>query len=236
MDELPRKKKVAFAAVVLVWFPLSSTNAEPCPNPTVVGVYTTNADFNPTQAVYHPGDPVHNNTRAVLNRLCLREEPGVLPFIWVACSQRGTVVRIATEEHYSPIHGRIVQRGEILGEYWTAPQLENDYPSVPDPSRTTVDFDGSVWVANRDDVSTASGTTGHVVKIGTGLAYQWIDRNENGQLDTSTGLGDILDWDNDDERFSEDDIAYATDELILLYRPVPATGLRTVAVNHDNNV
>ena len=88
-----------------------------------------------------------------------------------------------------------------------------------------MDFDGSVWVANRDDVSTPGGTMGHVVKIGTGLAYQWIDRNGNGVLDTSTGLDDILDWDDDDDEFSADDIALAVDELILLYRPGPGNGL-----------
>jgi len=48
-------------------------------------------------------------------------DPPVLPYIWVACSQRGTVVRIATEEHCSPVDGRWVQAGEILGEYRTAP-------------------------------------------------------------------------------------------------------------------
>ena len=41
--------------------------AKPCPNPEVVATYTSDMDFNPTLAEYHPGDPVHNNTRAHFN-------------------------------------------------------------------------------------------------------------------------------------------------------------------------
>ena len=48
--------------------------------------------------------------------------PPVLPYLWVSCSTRGTIVRIATADHYSPADGRCVYSGEILGEYWTAPE------------------------------------------------------------------------------------------------------------------
>jgi hypothetical protein len=175
----------------------------------------------------------------------------VLPYIWGACSTRGTVVRIATAEHFDPIRQATVYPHQILGEYWSAPEgcRQTGNPDAG-PSRTTVDFDGSVWVANRHDIVETDGGpfVGHVVKLGNGLAYQWKDRhldpvvpggidyNENGHLDTSTGLGDIRPWPNDNDKCQASDVNLARDELILLYQPVPATGTRTVAVDRNNNV
>jgi len=48
-------------------------------------------------------------------------------FIWIAVSTKGTVVKIDTDT------------GQILGEYWTSPEGQ-----PKDPSRTTVDANGSV--------------------------------------------------------------------------------------------
>ena len=75
-------------------------------------------------------------------------DPAVLPYLWVALSGRGTVVRIATTT-FDPLTGNTVSIGQILGEYWTAPEGCRDTSGdFNGPSRTTVDFDGSVWVAN----------------------------------------------------------------------------------------
>ncbi|HNQ23186.1 MAG TPA: FG-GAP-like repeat-containing protein [Phycisphaerae bacterium] len=238
--------EVTGVIVSLVTFSVygARTVAQPCPDPTPVVTYTTTADFNSEAPPgeqhenYWFGQPIRNNTVGVDHEVRIGSDttpakPTAFPYIWVACSQRGTVVCIATEDHHSPIHGNVT-RGQILGEYWTAPQLPDDAPYVPNPSRTTVDFDGSVWVANRNNVNDE--TMGHIVKIGNGLGFQWIDRDEDGEIDTSTGLGDIRPWPQCDKYFSADDIAQAEDELILLYEPVPATGARTVAVDRDNNV
>ncbi len=214
------------------------TEGQPCSDPTAVVAYTTTADFNSEAP---PGEqyenywfeqPIRNNTVGVDNELRIGSattppKPTAFPYIWVACSRRGTVVCIATANHHSPIHGNVTQ-GQIIGEYWTAPQLPDDEWWKPNPSRTTVDFDGSVWVANRDNINNE--TMGHVVKIGNGLGFQWIDRDGDGEIDTSTGLGNILDWPNCDKNFSADDIAQAKDELILLYEPVPATGPENLGV------
>jgi len=76
-------------------------------------------------------------------------DPPVLPYLWVACSERGTVVRIATST-CDPLTQQTVQIGEILGEYRTAPEgcANGNLGYKTDPSRTAVDFDGSAWIAN----------------------------------------------------------------------------------------
>lgn len=164
-------------------------------------------------------------------------------------------MRIAAVDHYSPVDARCVSAGQVLGEYRTAP--DQCYQSFRgDPSRTTVDFDGNVWVANRSDIADGSNRYGHVVKIGSGLSYQWKDRdlpayqgtdwNTNGVLDTSTGLGDIRPWPNPDGDCDSFDLDEARDELIQVYRVIFANvdgdpysdpmGTRTVAVDRQNNV
>jgi len=187
--------------------------------------YTTQADFL---------EGVLNNAVAVSgtsDELQIAPAPQVLPNLWVACSERGTIVRIDT-----------VTR-TVVGEYWSAPQI-CDGVSVGcggDPSRTTVDFDGNVWVGNRDDwdngtPGTSGDDLGSVVKIGSCVAFQWVDRNNNLQLDTSSGLGDVRPWWNDDGSCDFSDAIHAQDELIMLYNVVPARGVRTVAVDRSNDV
>ncbi len=61
------------------------------------------------------------------------------------------------------------------------------------PSRTTVDKNGNVWTGNRDE---ASGNSGSVVHVGLEENGECEDRNDNGIIDTSSGLGDILTWIN----------------------------------------
>ena len=234
------------SGVLLLGAQVDNVAAQDCPgtnpDPTNVQTYTTTADFNPEippneqHENYWVDQPIRNNVVGIEGELRIGADsdpvtPTVFPYIWVACSNRGTVVRIATEPHHSPVHGDVT-RGQILGEYYTAPE-----GAPKNPSRTTVDFDGSVWVGNRDNITVDGTLMGHIVKIGTGLGCQWIDRNGNGVLDTSTGLGDVRPWaDCTGGDFTAEDIAFAEDELILLYRPVPATGLRTVAIDRDNNV
>ncbi len=97
-------------------------------------------------------------------------------FSWVACSERGTVVRIDTATH------------EVVGEYLTGPTNADGTPLCGrNPSRTNVDFDGNVWPGNRDSNPDGNGS---VVKIGSGFAFQWRDYDNDTILDASTGLGD----------------------------------------------
>ena len=142
----------------------------------------------------------------------------MLPFhnLWVAVSSKGTIVKIDT------------RTGEILGEYLTSP----DYRSR-NPSRTTVDFNGNVWVTNRDESSDGWGS---VTRVGNIDNDACIDRNGNGVIDTSFGLWDYLPWPNTNGADDWGGVSTAEDECIIDYIRVHATNARHVSITPDNNV
>jgi hypothetical protein len=155
------------------------------------------------------------------NQLCFPDHITPFPYVNMACSGRGTIVRID------------VNTGAVLGEYKTAP--DSDYPGGPlydlshkppykygpNPSRTTVDLLGNVWVANRGVNKNNYGTVTRYALVigGTRVDFNGMP-NPNGQylkppfsynsgaksrhtrvsgefpglLKTSRGLGDILPW------------------------------------------
>jgi hypothetical protein len=88
--------------------------------------YTLDADFAEGTLVNVNYDAPNNN------QLQLNRGTAAFPFVNIAVSNRGTAVRANTET------------GVILGEYFTAPNGMGR-----DPSRTTVDQLGNVWVGNR---------------------------------------------------------------------------------------
>ena len=98
-------------------------------------------------------------------------DPGENEFsvIWIANSPEGTVSKIDT-----------VTATE-LARYATG-------PDAPDPSRTTVNLQGDVAVANR---------SGSVTKIAA-EEERCIDANANGAIDTSQGPNDVLPWGEDE--------------------------------------
>ncbi len=175
------------------------------------------------------------NHDMVHNQLQLNCESAELPFVNVAASNRGTIIRINANT------------GEIIGEYRSAPQGE-----LHNPSRTTVDRAGNVWSANRDQPAKFTTDDGSVIKIGVVVggtrclsdgtpnpngAYlkppfsycTAVDRDGDGLIRTSSGLGDLHPWQGRD-------VSSAMDECILLYRKVPARNCRHVSVDEDNNV
>ncbi|MDA3895089.1 MAG: PASTA domain-containing protein [Desulfobacteraceae bacterium] len=125
------------------------------------------------------------------NSLQLTAGVNTLPFIWIANSGQGTVSKINTIT------------GEELGRYRTGPSTGTN------PSRTTVDSVGNLWVGNRN---TASAT-----KI---MLYP-RDKNGDGVITTSTGATNILTW--------------GQDEAIEFYLPAPS-GVRAVAIDSNDNV
>lgn len=137
------------------------------------------------------------------------------PYIWIANSGEGTISKLD------------VRTGKELGRYRTAP--DSVYGN---PSRTTVDQDGNVWVGNR-----ANNT---LTKVGLKEFGQCIDRNNNGTIETSTPVQA-----EGETPFNPNVLPWGTtpdDECILLHVTLHAEGLtdpndiRTVAIDPDNNV
>jgi len=189
----------------------SRGKCKPQPLPPVRSrTYTLDEDFDEGILVGVNHD-APNHDQLQLNKVTTR-----FPFIWVAASGKGTVVKISTET------------GAVLGEYLSAPNGRGR-----NPSRTTVDLNGNVWVANRDEYD---GGRGSVVRIGLLENHQCVDRNRNGVIDTSTGLGDIRPWLNPSGVDSNGGVSSAQDECIINYTRVTGTGTRTVAVDANNDV
>jgi RHS repeat-associated protein len=179
------------------------------PQPYFSRTFTTNADFAEGQLT--------NVDTSVPDQIQLGEQFQMKNVIWVANSTKGTVMKINTEvKQDDPDHG-------VLGEYWTSPQGQ-----PRNPSRTTVDLNGCVWVSNRDGHSLT-----HIVTPESGL---WVDRNGNGICDTSTGLNDLRAWSNTDGKDTGGDVSTCEDECVIHYTLVHSWGTRHVSVNSDNNV
>lgn len=115
--------------------------------------------------------------------LRLSEQATTLPFLWVPNSSDGTISKVNSVT------------GDELARYRVG-------PSNSDPSRTTVDLYGNCWVANRN--------AGTVVKVGLFENGQYLDRNLNGKVDTSSDL-------NGDGAISGSEILpFGADECVLL--------------------
>jgi len=170
--------------------------------------YTFDADFDQGSAF--------NVVHSIPDQLQLDDTSTPFPFIWVAASDRGTVVKIDTAT------------GQVLGEYRTAPE-----GMQTNPSRTTVDKDGNVWTGNRNE---ATGNQGSAVHIGLMENGQCQDRNGNGLIDTSTGLGDIRPWSNQGGLDADGGVDTAEDECIIHFVRTNAVRIRHVSVDQDNNV
>lgn len=153
----------------------------------------------------------NNVVHKIPDQLQLDDTTTPFNFMWVAVSTKGTIVKIDTET------------GKVLGEYRTAPQGQ-----PTDPSRTTVDKSGNVWATNRAGNS--------VVHVGLVENHQCVDRNGNGRIDTSTGLGDVLEWTNAGGVDTNGGTRSAADECVLHYTRVRSSGTRHVSVTKDNDV
>ena len=185
--------------------------------------YTLDADFDDGSLI----NVVHSPS----DQLQLSDKTTAFNFIWVAASSRGTVVKINT------------LTGDILGEYRTAPSGRG-----LNPSRTTVDLNGNVWVTNRnelglvdqDDIAPGlpplDRLMGSVVRIGLVENGQCEDRNNNGTIETSTGLTDIKAWSNAGSADTLGGVSTADDECIINYTRVNSYGTRHVSVDGNNDV
>ena len=138
-----------------------------------------------------------------------------------------------------------------MGDYYTSPG------GTGDPSRTAVDLDGNLWIANRADHANGGGS---VTKIGLVIGGTRCDRygveDENGDylkppfiyntccdrdgdglIRTSRGYNHQLPWMAPEGAAREPAHLYlADDECICQYERVRAEGTRFLAVDRDNNV
>ncbi len=165
--------------------------------------YTLDVDFDEGVMVgVQHDDPAHD-------QLQLSKEQHVLPFIWVASSGESTVSKIDTVT------------GVELGRYRTGPLGgfgEN-------PSRTTVDLNGDVWVGNRNSNTAVkialNPTDTRGAETGNPSIFIPADVAPDGLLNTSTGPGDVLSWGDDDA---------------VLMRITADFGPRALAIDASNNV
>ena len=189
----------------------------------VPATYTLDADFDEGMLI--------NVNHDIADQLQLNDTLEPFGFIWVAVSSKGTVVKIDTET------------GAVLGEYRTAPQGMG-----LNPSRTTVDLNGNVWVTNRNEngwvtadaiapgIPATNRAMGSVVHIALAETGQCIDRDGSGSIDTSTGLGNVKPWSNTGGADTLGGVSTADDECIIHYTRVNSTGTRHVSVNGANDV
>lgn len=196
-------------------------------------LYTTDADFD-SGALADVNHDAPNSDQLQLN-----SSTAHFPYVNVAASARGTMVRID------------VNTGAIVGEWRSAPDGRGK-----DPSRTTVDKFGNTWLSNRAE---SAGGKGSVTRIGviqggtrvdadgtpnpTGdhlkapFAYNTcVDRNGDGLIATSRGLGDIRPWSNAAGADDNGGVSTAADECVINYTRVTGANTRTVAVDGDNDV
>ncbi len=225
------------------------------PNTTRIGIGTILNDDNElydaeerflftTTEDFHEGTLSSNLTATqVPDEMGLMAQFPFFPYVNIAASARGTIIRLDANT------------GEILGEYLTAPDGMGRNPSA-----TAVDLLGNVWVANRDESSDGKGSVTRIALViggtrgiknpdgsftpdpggqylqGPFLYSTAIDRDGDGLIKTSFGLGNILAWNNAGGTDSLGGVFTAEDELIINYTRVSGTRTGTVAIDGNNDL
>lgn len=229
-----RPKHLAVLSAITMTLGLSAVSvAQAAPVPGLNVLYTTDADFDAgvLQDVNH--DAPDND------QLQLDKEQTFFPYVNIAASARGTMVRID------------VETGQIVGEWLSAPDGRGR-----NPSRTTVDRFGNTWLSNRNESEGGRGSVTRVGVIAGGtrvnsdgsanpigdylappFAYNTCqDRDSDGLIATSRGLGDIRAWTNAGGADNNGGVSTALDECLINYTRVEGSLTRTVAVDANNDI
>jgi streptogramin lyase len=228
-ESAPRARRSFWAASLVASFFVSSAT----PARAQGHLYTFDADFD-------QGALSNVNHAAVHDQLQLDESTTSFPFLWIANTTRGTLVRVDANS------------GQILGEYKTAPDAH-----ARGPSRLAIDRFGNVWCGNRSETS---GGKGSVVKMGLVIGgtrgrknpdgsfsvdpvggylrppftyCTAVDRDHDGLIRTSRGLGDILGWPEatDGNGGVTGVVEDAIDECALVYQRTSGPNVNHVSID-----
>ncbi len=165
------------------------------------------------------------------------------PFVNIAASARGTIVRLDANT------------GDILGEYLTAPDGMGRNPSTNDgrsirqrvgrqPRRVPRTGRRVQGVGGASRSRAGRYTSGREQRpdpqggyVAAPFAYNTcLDRDGDGLIRTSSGLADILAWTNDGDADTAGGVSTAEDECIINYVRVTGSLTRTIAVDAENDV
>jgi streptogramin lyase len=184
--------------------------------------YTTDADFDQgTLTSVNHDAPQNNQLQLSLNDPSLTD-----PYLWVANYGIGTVTKVDTRT------GKQVGKYDtVLMQNWdgTVPPVNSPRSGCNSPSRTAVDGDGNSFVANR----AFCGEKPSLTKYAGTLGY-CVDRNGNGQIDTSKDANNngTIEMSDPAEFFGQ------ADECILWTKSYSVNGDlgRSVTVDGNNNL
>jgi YVTN family beta-propeller protein len=151
--------------------------------------------------------------------------------IWVSLAGRASVVRINTDasdpDGVVTLADSAAGVGAVFGEYLTRPD-----GMAANPSRTTVDSNGDVWVGNRDEAGAVPGfgNLGSVAKLSASPLGM-----------TSTGIWNgsnfnRLGWPNTGGVDSYGGTSTAVDSVIRKYVRTPGTRVRHVSIDAQDDV
>ena len=210
-------------------------------------VYTIDADFD--QGAFL-------NLNASADQVQINAIATPLPYVNVACTGRGTLVRIDSRINSA------TEIGAIVGEYATAPD-----GMASGASRMAVDLLGNVWVANTAEESDSMGSVTRIGVViggtrgtknpdgsftpdstddppvppgeylqGPFVYNTAIDRDGDGLIRTSGGLSQILPWTNAGGADSLGGVSTAEDEAVINYTRTTANRIGMLAIDGNNDV
>jgi hypothetical protein len=199
--------------------------------------YTTDADFD-------LGVLVQVNHDAPNTDQLQLDEQEPFSVLSVACGGLNTVVRINTET------------GEVLSEQRSMPA-----GMAGDPSRATSVVDGDVWIGNRLEGGQRGEVFGSVAKFGLiaggtrvdadgtpnpmgeylkgpFACNTCVDRDGDGLIRTSRGLGDVLAWPNVTDGLGGPNglVQDAVDECTLIFQRTQPQRIRHLAIDSSKNL
>ena len=192
--------------------------------------YTSSADFDRGR--------LHDVNHDQPDQLQLAPGRATLPFITVAASQRGTIARID------------IETGRVVGEYISSPEDRGQ-----DPSSIAIDRRGNAWYANRNEHDNGLGSAGRIGVVvggtrvnadgtpnpeGDYLAGPFdyntcVDRDGDGLIATSRGLGDLRAWTNKNGADNMGGVTTARDECTIAYQRVAGEYTEFVAIDSGDD-